>query len=273
MKTLRRTAAAALLLAAAGCQQKMAEQPAPRPYEEYDAFPNKQSARPLEGGTVHRGQRLPDDPMVSWLTPAGKAPKVSDEWKAAVDPNGQTAPPPGAPTDPANYVTEFPFEMTEKDLKIGQTQFNIYCGVCHGATGAGNGKIVERGYLRPPSYHTDPTQQTKDWGFSGKTPDDIQKEATALPAGYSRGFGRYRRLERLDQVPVGYIFQVITWGYGGMPDLGFQVTPENRWRIIAYIRALQLSQNAELAKLPADERAKAEKALAPKAGAEKKADH
>lgn len=255
----------ALLFAAAGlagCQQKMAEQPAPRPYEEYSALPAGQSARPLEPGVVLRGQPAPDDPMVSWLTAAGKAPTVTAEWKAAVDPEGKIAPPAGAPTDERNFVAEFPWKMTAADLKRGQERFNIFCAVCHGASGAGNGKIVERGYLRPPSYHVDPAGQAKDW--SVKPPEratDAERKDLELPQGHSRGFGRYRKLVRLDKVPVGYIYQVITWGYGGMPDLGWQVPPSDRWRIIAYIRALQLSQNATVTDLPADAKKAAEEAL------------
>lgn len=245
MTTFQRLAAGLAIAVAAGCQQKMAEQPSPRPYEEYAASPGGQSARPLENGVVARGSRGPDDPMVSWLTDKGKAPQADPAWKQQVDPAGQTAPPPGAPTDVANYVNEFPFEMTEADLKVGQTKYNIYCGVCHGATGAGNGKIVERGYLRPPSYHADPKGVAKDYAINAKNPSD------GLPQGHSRGFGRYGKLVRIDEVPVGYIFQVITWGYGGMPDLGWQVPAEDRWRIIAYIRALQLSQGgAKVGDLP-----------------------
>jgi mono/diheme cytochrome c family protein len=269
----------ALLLGLAGlggCQQKMADQPSPRPYEEYSALPAGQSARPLEAGVVPRGQPAPDDPKVAWLTADGKNPKVSAEWKAAVDPEGKVAPPPGAPTDEKNFVAEFPWKMTEADLRRGQERFNIYCAVCHGASGAGNGKIVERGYLRPPSYHTDLAGKAKDWSIRPpeKTPD-AEEAKLELPQGHSRGFGRYRKLVRLDKVPVGYIFQVITWGFGGMPDLGWQVPVDDRWRIIAYIRALQLSQNATVAELPPEAKQAAEQALngggdkkpaAPKAG-------
>lgn len=263
MRTVRRIAAGAaagLTVWAAGCQQKMAEQPAPRPYATYDVFPNNQSARPLELGVVHRGQRSPENPVVAWLTPEGRKAKqeVDPSGKAAYDPNS-VVPPPGAPNSLDNFVKEFPFEMTEADLQAGQVKYNIYCAVCHGATGFGNGKIVERGYLRPPSYHADPDGKRMDWSTTGEP-------STELPMGYSRGFFRYGIKVPIREVPVGYIYQVITWGFGGMPDLGFQVPPDDRWRIIAYIRALQLSQGANVNELPPDmKKAVEEKKAAPAA--------
>ena len=117
-----------------------------------------------------------------------------------------------------------PSPSTESGIERGQERFNIYCAVCHDALGTGNGKIVERGYLRPPNYHTD----------------------------YSRGFERRGMKVLLRDVPIGYFFEVITRGYGGMPDYASQIPPDDRWKIIAYVRALQLSQWAPLKDLPAE---------------------
>src|SRR5262249_3869225 len=135
-----------------GCQQKMATQPAHRPFEESELFPHRQSARPLVSGVVHRNQSLSDDPLVTWLTAQGQAPKqtanfaawVAEQQKAPVGadgkpltgPDGKPLPPnlsadaakellaqalqPGAASDPANFVDTVPFEMTETDLKRGQ---------------------------------------------------------------------------------------------------------------------------------------------------------
>ena len=250
MKSL--TVAILLASAVTGCQQKMADQPAPRPYEAHNLFPNKQSARLLEQGTIHIGQLPADDPLLTWLTPKGKSPVASPEWKAAVDPNGQSAPSAGAPTEVANFVEEFPFDMTEDDLKRGQQRYNIYCAVCHGAAGHGNGKIVERGYLRPPSYHTDPAGKAFDWSTGHAPKTEERTKDLELKLGYSRGFYRYKIQVPLKDVPVGYIYQVITWGYGGMPEIASQVPPADRWRIAAYIRALQLSQNSAGTGVPAD---------------------
>jgi mono/diheme cytochrome c family protein len=129
---------------------------------------------------------------------------------------------PQAPAQPAagggsalqGFVTEFPMPILATDLDRGQERFNIYCSVCHGPLGDGGGMIPKRGFRRPPSYHDD----------------------------------------RLRNAPVGYFFDVITNGFGNMPDYSAQVEPADRWRIIAYIRALQLSQRASVADVPADRR-------------------
>ena len=112
------------------------------------------------------------------------------------------------------FVTEFPMQITATDLDRGQERFNIYCSVCHGPLGDGGGMIPKRGFRKPPSYHDD----------------------------------------RLRNAPVGYFFDVITNGFGNMPDYSAQVEPADRWRIIAYIRALQLSQRAPISDVPADKR-------------------
>jgi hypothetical protein len=109
---------------------------------------------------------------------------------------------------------EFPMPVTKELLLRGQQRFNIYCSPCHDRTGNGNGMIVRRGYRHPPSYHSD----------------------------------------RLRQQPNGYFFDVITRGFGAMPDYAVQVQPEDRWAIVAYIRALQLSQQASINDVPAADR-------------------
>lgn len=100
--------------------------------------------------------------------------------------------------------TYMPFPVTKEVLERGQQRFNIYCSPCHSYVGDGNGMIVQRGYQRPPSY-TDP---------------------------------------RLMNAPIGHFYDVISHGYGKMPDYAAQVAPRDRWNIAAYIRALQLSQHA-----------------------------
>ncbi len=98
-----------------------------------------------------------------------------------------------------------PFAVTRDDLMRGQVRYNIYCAPCHSRVGDGNGYIPSRGFPRkPPSFHS----------------------------------------ERLEKAPVGYIFGVITEGFGIMPDYSSQIPAEDRWRIVAYVRALQLSQHA-----------------------------
>ncbi len=111
--------------------------------------------------------------------------------------------------------TVFPYPVTREMVQRGQQRFNVYCAPCHAETGQGNGMIVQRGYSPPPSFHQD----------------------------------------RLRCAPVGHFFDVITNGFGAMPSYAPQVPAVDRWAIIAYIRALQLSQNAPYDAVPADQRA------------------
>jgi mono/diheme cytochrome c family protein len=99
-------------------------------------------------------------------------------------------------------VAEMPFAITEADLNRGQERFNIYCAPCHDGTGNGRGMVVQRGYRQPPSFH----------------------------------------IERLKAAEPGYVFDVITNGFGVMPDYKAQIDARDRWRIVAYLKALQLSQ-------------------------------
>jgi len=108
----------------------------------------------------------------------------------------------------------FPFPVTEQVMERGRQRFNIYCTPCHGRVGDGDGFIPSRGLRRPPSYH----------------------------------------IERLRKVPVGYFVDVMTNGFGVMPDYSSQIPPADRWAIAAYIRALQLSQNAAPADIPAGQK-------------------
>jgi len=107
-------------------------------------------------------------------------------------------------------VDEFPFQVTRSVLDRGHERFNIYCSPCHGRTGLGNGMVVQRGYKPPPSLHDD----------------------------------------RIRQQAVGYYYDVMTNGFGAMPDYRSQVAPEDRWAIAAYIRALQYSQRATVNDVP-----------------------
>jgi hypothetical protein len=123
-------------------------------------------------------------------------------------------------TPDGQLVNVFPFPVTMEVLKRGQERFNIYCSPCHGLSGMGNGMIVQRGFSHPPSYHQD----------------------------------------RLRNAPVGHFVDVITNGYGQMYSYAYRVKPQDRWAIAAYIRALQLSQNASVNDLPANERQQLEDA-------------
>lgn len=107
----------------------------------------------------------------------------------------------------------FPFPITAADLSRGRERYNIYCSPCHDYTGSGNGMIVQRGFPAPPSLH----------------------------------------IERLRQAPAGHFFEVITNGLGLMYSYASRVSPEDRWRIAAYVRALQLSLHGSMPDVPASQ--------------------
>jgi mono/diheme cytochrome c family protein len=115
-------------------------------------------------------------------------------------------------------VTELPFPVDEQVLNRGQERFNIYCSPCHDQTGSGHGMVVQRGYRQPPSFHDD----------------------------------------RLRNAEAGHFFDVMTNGFGAMPDYRAQIAPRDRWAIVAYIRALQLSQHAAAADVPGGDPTKAQ---------------
>jgi mono/diheme cytochrome c family protein len=125
-------------------------------------------------------------------------------------------PTPAFEVNDLSKVTQFPFPVTANVLDRGQDRFNIYCAVCHGRVGDGRGMVVQRGFRQPPSYHID----------------------------------------RLRAAPIGHFYDVVTNGFGAMPSYGEQVTPQDRWAIIAYIRALQLSQHAPVSDVPIEKRGK-----------------
>ncbi|HEX3997865.1 MAG TPA: cytochrome c [Pirellulales bacterium] len=256
-----------------GCQQKMADQPSLKPLDPAVYGQAAGSAREPVAGTVARGHLHTDWALFTGRSKAARAPTVMGANETTsesnkLEPEGPRsatpeAPIPGAapgastnPTTPggssttsppaarqargaqavltaelASYkdvVDEFPTPVTEQMVEHGRDRFMIYCVVCHDAAGTGHGKIVERGYTQPPSYH----------------------------------------VERLRNAPVGHFFRVITLGYGSMPSYASQVPPRDRWAIISYIRAMQLSQHypeADEDKLPKDVRDRLSAASAPAA--------
>lgn len=112
------------------------------------------------------------------------------------------------------FLARVPVPVTREVLLRGQERFNIYCSPCHAATGEGNGMIVQRGFKAPPSFHVDRLRQERD----------------------------------------GYFFDVMTNGFGVMQDYAAQLKPEDRWAVVAYLRALQFSRQATVADVPEAER-------------------
>lgn len=243
-------AAAGCLLLAVGCRQDMQDQPRYEVYEPSTFFKDGLASRPLVEGTVARGYLREDKEFhtgkidnnqsgtTGGATGNGQNPQGRASGDDGAQQEGQTAIPqtardntsatgsdtPGNTTqanstartggaanqaggaasaqgDP-NDVTTFPFQITAEVVNRGQERYRIYCAMCHGETGYGDGMIVRRGFRKPPSYHTDELRNAR----------------------------------------VGHLFDVITNGWGSMPSYNAEIPARDRWAIIAYIRALQLSQ-------------------------------
>ena len=171
----------ATLAAVAGCEREdMHNQPRYEAYEESDFFADGMAARPRVEGTVARGQLPANDPLLVSRAPGG------------------------------GYVAEYPFEITRGALDRGRQRYDIYCSMCHGASGVGDGMIVQRGFVRPPSFHD----------------------------------------QRLRDAAPGYFVDVIEHGFGAMYSYGDRVPPEDRWKIAAYVKTLQLSRATAAAATP-----------------------
>ena len=181
------------LLAVAGCKREdMHNQPRNEWQEQSDFFADGSSARPQVEGTMHTAQLMSNSPLLTTRAPAG------------------------------GYATEYPLEITRGALERGRQRYDIYCSMCHGATGYGDGMIVRRGFARPPSFHDD----------------------------------------RLRAAAPGYFVEVITHGFGAMYSYNDRVAPEDRWKIAAYVKTLQLSRRADLALLSPEDRQRVEQAAA-----------
>jgi mono/diheme cytochrome c family protein len=217
--------AAYCLSFSAACRQDMQDQPRYEAYEASKFFKDGLSSRPLVAGTVPRGYLREDTQLYT----GKKTPGSSGNASGAANQNqaGRSTTTGGANTPAAAAGTQagtstgtqagaaggnlfpddvetFPFPVTVEVLNRGQERYQIFCSLCHGATGAGDGMIVRRGYKQPPSYYT----------------------------------------ETLRSAPVGHFFDVMTNGWGSMPSYAQQIPVQDRWAIVAYIRALQLSHPA-----------------------------
>lgn len=187
-------ALAALALAPLGCKREdMHNQPRHEWQEASEFFANGMAARPQVEGTMATAQLLSTSPLLTTRTPGG------------------------------TYADAYPFEITRGALERGRQRFDIYCSMCHGATGYGDGMIVQRGFVRPPSFHID----------------------------------------RLRSAPPGYFVEVITHGFGAMYSYNDRVVPEDRWKIAAYIKTLQMSQSTDLATLSPEDRRRVEQSATP----------
>ena len=172
----------------AACRRDMQDQPKMKPYRGTSFFGDGMSMRQPIQGTIPRGFLRTDTELFTG--------KKSGSSAASAATTATTTNPYPDDTD------TFPFPITKEIVVRGRERYEIFCSVCHGLTGNGDGMIVRRGFRRAASFNDD----------------------------------------RLRQAPVGHFFDAITNGWGAMPSYASQIPVQDRWAIIAYVRALQLSQ-------------------------------
>ena len=182
---------------ATACRYDMQDQPRYKAYKESQWFSDKRASRDLPEGTVPRGYLREDKALYQ-----GKKESAPGATPAPVttttDAAGNTI-----VTSFPDAVEEFPVPVTKELIDRGEQRYKIFCIVCHGPSGNGDGMIVRRGFSKPPTYNDD----------------------------------------RLRNAPVGHFFDVMTNGYGKMNSYASQISVADRWAIVAYIRTLQISQN------------------------------
>ena len=154
-------------------------------------------------GTAFFGDGLSSRQPVEGTVARGFLRSNKELFTGKKDKSASSVPASSLSTNPyKDDVDTFPFPITKETVERGRQRYEIFCSVCHGLTGNGDGMIVRRGFRRAASFNDD----------------------------------------RLRQAPVGHFFDAITNGWGAMPAYASQIPVQDRWAIIAYVRALQLSQ-------------------------------
>ena len=177
------------------CRYDMQDQPRFKAYKENTFFNDRRASRDLPEGTVARGMLRENKAL---YTGKKEVINTSAPVQTVIDSSGNTL----VASFP-NDVEEFPVPVTKELIDRGEQRYKVFCIVCHGPVGNGDGMIVRRGFSKPPTYHDD----------------------------------------RLRNAPVGHFFDVMTIGWGKMNSYASQIPVADRWAIVAYIRTLQLSQN------------------------------
>ncbi|MGI8495820.1 MAG: c-type cytochrome [Pyrinomonadaceae bacterium] len=183
-------------LLAVGCRYDMQDQPRYKAYKKSDFFGDKKAMRQLPEGTVARGFLREDKAFYTGKKENAGAAASAPSAAPATDASG-------AVTSFPDVIEKIPVPVTQQLLDRGEQRYKVFCIVCHGPVGNGDGMVVRRGYPKPPTYNDD----------------------------------------RLRNAPDGHFFDVMTNGWGKMNSYASQVPPADRWAIVAYIRALQISQN------------------------------
>src|SRR5688500_1878256 len=200
----------------AACRQDMQDQPRYEYYEPGDKkfFADGASSRRPVEGTVPRQAGEYRDREDYFYT--GKAAGQAGAGQQTMGAAAAGGVPGAREAAAAGGPDNFPVAIDEAALRRGRERYQIFCAACHGMTGEGDGLIVRRGFQRPPSLYD----------------DRLQEGAT----------------------PAAHFFDVITNGWGAMPDYAEAIPPEDRWKIIAYLRALQLTRRLKLDELsPAEQ--------------------
>lgn len=180
-----------------GVRFDMQDQPRYKAYKKSEFFSDNRASRELPEGTVARGLLKENKALHT-----GKIdnPNLNAQVETTTNAAGNTI-----VTSFPNAIDEFPIPVTKELIDRGQDRYNIYCIVCHGPVGKGDGMVVRRGFSPPPTYHDD----------------------------------------RLRNAPVGHFFDVMTNGWGKMNSYASVLPAADRWAVVAYIRTLQVSQNPD----------------------------
>jgi len=194
-RTLAVAACILTLLFSVGCRYDMQDQPRYKQYKSSEFFGDGKAMQDPPDGTVARGQLQENKAL---YTGKKEGVDINAPVESTTDAKGNTI----VATFP-NDVEELPLPLTKELLERGEQRYRVFCIVCHGPVGKGDGMVVRRGYPQPTTYHDD----------------------------------------RLRNAPVGHFFDVITNGWGKMNGYSSQIPVADRWAIVAYIRALQASQN------------------------------
>ena len=182
-------------LAGGACRRDMQDQPKMKPYRGTSFFGDAISVSQPIAGTIPRGFLRSDKALFTGKKDNANTSQAAQPAQPATNANANANP----YTDDTDT---FPFPITEQTARRGRERYDIFCSVCHGLTGHGDGMIVRRGFRQAANFHDD----------------------------------------RLRQAPVGHFFDAITNGWGAMPSYAAQIPVQDRWAIIAYVRALQLAQ-------------------------------
>ena len=185
----------AFCLLSVGCRYDMQDQPRYKAFKKSEFFSDDKAMRDLPEGTVARGFLRENK---AFYTGKKEVSGTAAPVETTIDSSGNTL----VASFP-DAIEEFPLPVTKELLDRGEQRYKIFCIVCHGPVGKGDGMIVRRGFPQPPTYHDD----------------------------------------RLRNAPVGHFYDVMTNGWGKMSSYSSQIPPADRWAIVAYIRTLQISQN------------------------------